>query len=234
MPAARGFSLRGSKAREAVDVRLVIGNKNYSSWSLRPWLVARHFGIAFDETMILLDMPDTREQILRYSPSGRVPCLVDGEIATWETLAIIEYLAERFPEHAIWPRDPVARALARSIANEMHAGFGALRSACPMNLRKTFPWQDWGGPAAAADVARIVALWRDARARFGQGGPFLFGAFSAADAMYAPVVTRLKTYSWPVEPDIRAYIDAVFDLPAMRAWCDAAATETWIVPSDEV
>lgn len=214
-------------------MQLYIGNKRYSSWSLRPWLLMTHFGLPFAETLIGLDEPDTATKIRAVSPSGRVPCLVDGDIAVWETLAIVEYLAESFPGEAIWPRDKGARAVARAISNEMHAGFTGLRSACPMNLRKTFAYRDRGA-AAAADVARIEALWRDARSRFGAGGPFLFGTFSAADAMYAPVVFRFVGYNWPVAADTRAYVDAMLDLPAMRAWADAASTETAIVPSDEI
>jgi glutathione S-transferase len=213
---------------------LVIANKRYSSWSLRPWLVMTHFGLPFREVGVLLDLPESKAEILRWSPSGRVPCLVDGDIRVWETLAIVEYLAERHPDLPIWPTDVAARAEARAISNEMHAGFQALRSACPMNLRKRFAWKPRGGEKAAADVARIVELWRAARARFGAGGPFLFGAFSAADAMYAPVATRLDTYAWPLDADIRAYVDAVLDLPAFRAWKAAADLETALVPSDEV
>ncbi|MER2605367.1 MAG: glutathione S-transferase family protein [Siculibacillus sp.] len=216
------------------DLKLVIANKRYSSWSLRPWLVATHFGIPFAEIPIDLAAPDFKANILRFSPSGRVPCLIDGDVAVWETLAIVEYLAESFPDLPIWPKDRAARAVARAIANEMHAGFGALRSACPMNLRRSFPWRGWGGEAAARDVARITELWRDARARFGSGGPFLFGAFSAADAMYAPVVARLDGYSWPLDADTRAYVDAMLSLPAFRAWKAGADAETSIVADDEV
>lgn len=214
-------------------MQLVIANKVYSSWSLRAWLVARHFEIPFDETVIPLDQPDTHDKILRYSPSGRVPCLIDGETVVWDSLAIIEYLAETHPDRAIWPADRAARALARSVSAEMHSGFAALRSACPMNLRKTFPYRDWGRPAAE-NALRIVDLWRDARRRHGAGGPFLFGAFTAADAMYAPIVTRFETYSWPVDPDTRSYMDAVMALPAFQAWKAGADKETWVVPSDEI
>jgi len=214
-------------------MQLIIGNKTYSSWSLRPWLVMTHFGLPFDETLIRLDEPTTAAEIRAFSPSGRVPCLIDRDIVVWETLAIIEYLAERFPDHAIWPRDTAARALARSISNEMHAGFSGLRNACPMNLRKTFAYRDRGA-AAFADVERIETLWRDARKRFGAGGPFLFGAFSAADAMYAPVVLRLIGYSWPMAEDTRAYVDAIAHLQAMLSWKAAASLEPWIVPSDEI
>lgn len=215
------------------DLKLVIGNKRYSSWSLRPWLLMTHFGMPFEEIAVLLDTPSFRPTVLRWSPSGKVPCLVDGDVHVHETLAILEYLAEIFPEHAVWPRDRAARALARALSSEMHAGFTGLRSACPMNLRRSFAFKD-RGPAAAADVVRISSAWRDARGRYGAGGPFLFGAFSAADAMFAPVVTRLDTYSWPVDGDIRAYMDAVLSLPAFLAWKAAADAETEIVAADEV
>lgn len=214
-------------------MQLVIGNKRYSSWSLRPWLVMTQFALPFEETLIQLDTPTFAEEVRRFSPSGRVPCLIDGDITVWETLAIIEYLAETVPDVAIWPRDKAARALARAISNEMHAGFSGLRSACPMNLRRTFPYRD-RGEAAKKDVERITALWRDARQRFGAGGPFLFGAFSAADAMYAPVVLRLTGYNWPLAPDIAEYVAAVHELPAMEAWKAAASAEPWIVHADEI
>lgn len=214
-------------------MHLVVGNKLYSSWSLRPWLVAAHFGFAFEETVIPLDQPDTKEAIRRFSPAGRVPCLVDGDITVWESLAIIEYLAEKAPDQAIWPRDRAARALARSISNEMHAGFLALRKACPMNLRRTFAYRDFGADAAR-DAVRIVEIWRDARSRYGAGGPFLFGEFTAADAMYAPVVVRFQAYGWPVEPDTRSYMDAVQALPAFVTWAEAARKEPWILQADEI
>lgn len=216
------------------SLRLVIANKRYSSWSLRPWLLMTHFGIPFAEEKILLDLPDSKEKILRFSPSGRVPCLIDGEVAVWETLAIVEYLAESFPDRAIWPTDKAARAVARAISNEMHAGFVGLRSACPMNLRRSFPWRDWGGAAAAVDVARIEAAIADARARFGADGPFLFGAFSAADAMYAPVALRLLGYSWPITATTRDWVEAVTALPAFAAWKAGADGETEIIAADEV
>lgn len=212
---------------------LVIANKLYSSWSLRPWLLLRQCGIAFDEIVIPLDQPDTRARILQHSPAGKVPILVDGEITVWESLAIMEYAAERWPEAGVWPADRAARALARAVSAEMHAGFQALRSRCHMNLGKRYAARD-RGEGVAADAARIAAIWRDARARFGEGGPFLFGAFSAADAMFAPVVTRLDTYSIPVPPEARAYMDAILALPSFREWREAALRETWIVEKDEV
>ncbi|WP_333826253.1 glutathione S-transferase family protein [Pinisolibacter sp.] len=215
------------------DRKLIIGNKRYSSWSLRPWLLMTHFGLSFEEILVPLDTPEFKPTVLKYSPSGKVPCLVEGDIHVHETLAIFEFLAENHPELPIWPRDRAARALARALASEMHAGFTGLRGACPMNLRTHFAFKD-RGPAATADVARIEDAWRDARARFGAGGPFLFGEFSAADAMFAPVVTRLDTYSWPVAADTRAYMDAVLALPAFRTWKAGADAETAIVGADEV
>jgi glutathione S-transferase len=207
-------------------MHLVIGNKLYSSWSLRPWLLMTALGVPFRETVIPLGRPETRAQILAHSPSGKVPCLIDGDVVVWETLAIVEYLAER--QAGVWPADAGARAHARAIASEMHAGFAALRRACPMNLAKRFAWKE-RGPEAAADVARIEAIWRTARARFGAagGGPFLFGAFSAADAMYAPVATRLDTYQVPVAPETRAYVEAILAHQAFRAWRRQALAEPW-------
>lgn len=212
---------------------LVIGNKLYSSWSLRPWILMRHLGLAFDEILVPLDTPEFAETVRRHSAAGKVPVLIDGDVTVWDTLAIMEYLAERHPTLPIWPETVPARAMARSIAAEMHSGFGALRSACPMNLGKRYGARD-RGEAVARDVTRIEAIWREARERFGGEGPFLFGEFGAADAMYAPVVTRLDTYAIPVAPETRAYMDAVLALPAFQAWCDAALAEPWIVEHDEV
>jgi glutathione S-transferase len=216
---------------------LVIGNKCHSSWSLRPWILMKHFGIPFDEVLIPftdpIDSPEWKREVRKYSPAGKVPALVDGDIAVWESLAIMEYLAEEHPEHAIWPRDRAARAMARSIASEMHAGFSALRGACPMNLGKKYAYRDRGA-AAAKDAARVAEIWRVARERFGSGGPFLFGGFSAADAMYAPMVTRFETYSLPADPVVRAYMDAVMGTAAFQEWRKAALAESWIVPEDEV
>ncbi|ACA17560.1 Glutathione S-transferase domain [Methylobacterium sp. 4-46] len=212
---------------------LVIANKVYSSWSLRPWLALRHAGIPFDEVLIPLDQPDTRARILAHSPAGRVPVLIDGEVTVWESLAILEYAAERWPEAGIWPGERAARAHARAISAEMHSGFQALCAALPMNLGRRYAARD-RGPAVAADFARVTAIWRDARARFGAGGPFLFGAFSGADAMFAPVVTRLDTYAVAVDPEVRAYMEAVLGLPALAAWREAALREPWIVPADEL
>jgi glutathione S-transferase len=216
---------------------LVIGNKCHSSWSLRPWILMKQFGIPFTEVLIPfsdpMHSPEWKTKVRRYSPGGKVPGLVDGDVAVWESLAILEYLADTHPDLAIWPRDRAARAMARSISAEMHAGFSALRSACPMNLGKKFAVRD-RGPQVAQDVARVAEIWTTARERFGEGGPFLFGAFTAADAMYAPVVTRFDSYSLPADPVCQAYMEAVMATPAFQEWRRAALAETWIVPEDEV
>jgi glutathione S-transferase len=216
---------------------LVIGNKCHSSWSLRPWILLRQLGIAFEEVLIPftdpIDTPEWKAEIRKYSPAAKVPALVDGDVAAWDSLAIMEYVAELRPDLPVWPRDKAARAMARSISAEMHSGFSALRSACPMNLGKKYAPRD-RGPAVQKDVARIGEIWRTARERFGAGGPFLFGAFGAADAMYAPVVTRFDTYAVPVDPACRAYMDAVLGTAAFQEWRTAALAETWIVPEDEV
>ena len=216
-------------------MKLLIGNKCYSSWSLRAWLLMRATGIAFTEQLVLLDEPGFKEAIFAAAPGsgGTVPTLIDGEIAVWETLAICEYLHDTQPQAGIWPRDKAARAHARAISSEMHAGFTALRGACPMNLGKRFAARD-RGPGVARDVERLTGLWRQARDRFGAGGPFLYGTFSAADAMYAPVVTRLDTYGIAVDPVSRDYMKAVLALPAYREWLAAALAEPWIVAQDEV
>lgn len=214
-------------------LHLVIGNKNYSSWSLRPWMALTMAGIPFHETVIPLDTPDTGRLIAEHSPAGRVPVLRHRRLVIWESLAIMEYLAETFPEKHLWPRAVSARAHARTVSNEMHAGFGALRNACPMNLRrprKPVPM----GEDVMANVRRIEDIWRDCRARFGKQGRFLFGKFSIADAMYAPVVTRFDTFDVPVADDTRAYMTAVLGTEAFRSWKEAALREAWFVPADEV
>lgn len=214
-------------------LRLIIGNKLYSSWSMRPWLVLKAAGLPFEEEVIPLDQPDTRARILEHSPAGKVPVLIDDDLRVWETLAIIEYLADKHPEAGIWPADRKARAHARAISNEMHAGFQALRQACPMNLGKRMKPKE-RGEAVRADVARIVALWAEARARFGRGGPFLFGPFTAADAMYAPVVSRLDTYQIEVDAPTRAYMHAVMSHPAFIAWRSGALREPWTITKYDV
>lgn len=215
-------------------MKLVIGNKVYSSWSFRPWILLSVLGFPFEEELIPLYREGSAEAIRRLSPGGKVPALIDGDIVVWESLAIIEYLADRFPGRGVWPADPAARAHARSLATEMHAGFQPLRNHCPMNVRRA-PKALALGPDVEANVARIVAAWSEARARFGAEGPFLYGAFSGADAMYAPVVSRFHSYAVAVPPEVRSYMDAVMALPAWRAWTAAAAAEPWhIADSDDV
>jgi glutathione S-transferase len=211
---------------------LVIANKCYSSWSLRPWLLMKQLGVAFDEITIPLDLPDTKEKVLKHSPAGKVPILSDGDVTVWESIAIMEHVGEAYGA-PVWPTDREARAMARSVAAEMHAGFLALRSACPMNLGKKFASRG-RGEAVARDVARFSEIVHEARERFGAGGTFLFGAFSAADAMYAPLATRLDTYSIALDPITRAYVDTILSLPAFQEWRSAALKEEWIVPADEV
>jgi glutathione S-transferase len=212
---------------------LIIGNRNYSSWSLRGWLAASLSGIAFETELVRLSEPDSHAALLRHSPAGRVPVLRHDGRVVWDSLAIIEYLAELCPQAGLWPADPDARALARSIAAEMHAGFTALRSNMPMNLRKALPGKG-RAPGIAEDIERIGALWRDARRRFGSEGPFLFGRYCAADAMYTPVATRFRTYGVELDPTCRAYCDAVLAWPAFLAWQEEALREPWIIPEDEV
>jgi glutathione S-transferase len=204
-------------------MKLVIGDKNESSWSMRPWLVLRHFGIAFDETLIRLGQPGSTASILEHSPTGKVPCLVtDSGDAVWESLAIMETLAELFPNHAMWPREPAARRYARSISAEMHAGFAALRQNMTMSITTHAPGQ--GATAAAlADVKRIDAIWSDCLSR--HGGPFLFGEFGIADAMFAPVVMRFNSYAPALSDAARAYAGRVTALPAVQAWIDGARDE---------
>lgn len=211
---------------------LIIGNKNYSSWSLRPWIALKVAGIPFDEIVIPLYLPGSREEILKYSPAGKVPVLINGDEHIWESLAILEHLAERFPDAHLWPEDASARSLARVASAEMHASFMALRRDCTMNMwlpPKPRPQSD----EVMADVARIETLWADCRARYGEGGPFLFGAFTAADAMYAPVVSRFHVYGIPASASSRAYMDAMMALPAWREWTDAAMKETWVMRHNE-
>jgi len=212
---------------------LIIGNRNYSSWSLRGWLATSQSGIDFETELVRLSEPGSHAALLRHSPAGRVPVLVHGERVVWDSLAIIEYLAERCPDAGLWPADADARAMARSIAAEMHAGFAALRANMPMNLRKALPGKG-RGPGVAADIERIGAIWREARSRFGQGGPFLFGPYCAADAMYTPVAARFRTYGVTLDPACQAYADAALAWPAFLAWQQEALEEPWIIPEDEV
>jgi glutathione S-transferase len=218
---------------EAMALKLIIGNKNYSSWSFRPWIAMKVAGIAFEETVISLDAGDFKAHVGPVSGTGKVPVLIDNDVRVWESLAILEYLAEKFPNAALWPADAAARAHARAIANEMHAGFLPLRRHLPMNMWRPVIKRDLT-PEAAANVQRIEAIWNDCRARFGKGGPFLFGRFGAADAMYAPVVSRLHTYAVAVGAGARAYMDAMMALPAWCEWHAAAVKEPWVLAADEV
>jgi glutathione S-transferase len=214
-------------------LHLILGNKNYSSWSFRPWIAMKVAGIPFAETVVSLEANDFKERIMKMSGAGKVPVLLDGDVRVWESLAILEYLSEKFPAAGLWPGDAAARAHARAIACEMHAGFASLRRRLPMNMwRPVLPRQL--EPDALSDVARIEAIWSECRARFGAGGPFLYGAFGAADAMYAPMVSRFHTYAVGVGAVARDYMHAVMALPAWKEWREAALREPWILPHDEV
>ena len=203
---------------------LVIGNKNYSSWSLRAWLLLRTFGVAFRELQLPLDTPEFDARIGEFAPSGRVPALVDGDVRVWDSLAIAEYANERWLAGRGWPADRAGRAHARAISAEMHAGFDTLRRALPFNCNKRV--RDHAPAAGAADdIARVAAIWREARGRFGADGDFLFGRFGIADAMYAPVVLRFVSYGIELDASAQAYAEAIRDLPALREWAAAAAAE---------
>ena len=212
---------------------LVIGNKNYSSWSLRPWLLLRHFGVAFDEVRLLLDTPEFAAQVARWSPSHRVPVLHDGDVVVWDSLAICEYANERWLDGKGWPADRGLRAVARSAAAEMHSGFSALRSQLPMNVRRQPRLPHWDA-SADADIVRVQALWQDLRDRSGSTGAYLCGAdFGIVDAMFAPVCVRLRGYGVPLGERAAEYLQTVLALPAMREWEAAALLETERVASDE-
>jgi glutathione S-transferase len=206
---------------------LVIGNKNYSSWSLRAGLVMAQTGAPYQEILVPLGQPDTATNIKKHSPAGRVPVLVDGETVIWDSLAIAEYLAEKFPEAQLWPTASAVRARARSVTAEMHSGFAELRKTMPMNMRRSSP-HVVRTDATRADIARIQELWRDCRQMFGAGGDYLFGRFSIADAFYAPVVARFHTYGVDLDGPARAYAEAVKAWPAYRAWFEAAKAEPWV------
>ena len=211
---------------------LIIGNKAYSSWSMRPWLLMKQFDIAFSETRVSLYAEGAKEQLLRHSGAGKVPVLRHGSLTVWDSLAICEYLAERHPEKRLWPADSRARAHARSASAEMHSGFTSLRSQMPMNVRKLIPGST-RTTDTDADIARIQAIWEECRVRFGQDGAFLYGAFSIADAMYAPVVTRFKTYGVELTGAAAAYCQEILQLPALRAWVEQAHAEREVVAQYE-
>jgi glutathione S-transferase len=211
---------------------LVIGNKNYSSWSLRPWLLMKQSGLAFDEVRVPLYLAGSKDALRKYGPSGKVPVLLDGAVTVWDSLAIAEYLAERHPERQLWPAEGAQRAIARSISAEMHSGFAALRSNMSMNCRGFFPGLG-RTVEVAADIERIQRIWTDCRERFGAAGPYLFGAFTVADAMYAPVVLRFKTYAVQLSSVAQQYANAVLTLPAQQEWVEAAKAETEVIPAFE-
>ena len=217
------------------DLTLVIGNKNYSSWSLRPWILMKHLGVAFHEVMISLGRPESRDEIDKYGPSGKVPVLKKGDLCVWDSLAICEYVSEMTDGRG-WPKDAAARAVARSVSSEMHSGFANLRSEWPMNARarnRRTPMT----PSLEADIDRVEELWNDCRRRFGKtggGGPWLFGEYSIADAMYAPVVLRFHTYGAQLSETARWYMAAVIEDPAMQEWVRAAQGESWTIESSEV
>jgi glutathione S-transferase len=219
------------------EFTVVIGNKNYSSWSLRGWLMARIAGIEFEEILIPLDLPETQAAIRKHSPSGRVPVLLHRGLAVWESLAIAEYLNDLKPEVGLWPASAAARAHARSISTEMHAGFMELRNAMPMNIRASYPGKGMT-PAVRTDIERITSIWRDCRKRFAgafqKDDGFLFGAFGATDAMFAPVVTRFRTYGVKLDTDSDAYCNAVLAQPAMKDWIGAAKHEPWLIQAYEL
>jgi glutathione S-transferase len=211
---------------------LVIGNKNYSSWSMRPWVLMKQLGIAFEEKRLRFNSDEWTAEIERWSPSRLVPVLWRGEQSVWDTLAIMEALNEWHPEKGVWPRDAVARAFARSISAEMHSGFRDLRAGMPMNIRASHPGKGMSAEVQA-NITRIEGLWGEARRRFGTGGPFLFGAFSAADAMYAPVVMRFRTYAVRLESESARYCEAMLSAAGVRAWIDEALKEKEFVAEDE-
>lgn len=209
---------------------LVIGNKNYSSWSLRPWLALTQAGITFEERRIVLDRQQTKAEILRHSPSGKVPCLIDDDRLVWDSLAICETANECYADGALWPADADARARARAVSAEMHSGFAALRTHMPMDIRSR--WRERGAAAGqradvAADLARVQSIWTECLDR--SGGPLLFGGFSIADAFYAPVVTRFRTYGVDLAPPLARYAEAVLALDGMQRWAEAAAAETEVI-----
>ena len=214
------------------QLTLVIGNRNYSSWSMRAWVALHAAGITFAEVQIPLRRPESLAAKLEYSPAGRVPVLLDGEVRVWDSLAICEYAAERHPDRGLWPTDGVARAHARAISAEMHAGFESLRTHMPLDTRARYPGRGVG-PGVVGDITRVLEIWRACRAAHSDGGTFLFGAFTIADAMYAPVVSRLQTYEVDLDGPTASYAEAVLAHPSVAQWMAAAAQEPWtIAPED--
>lgn len=210
------------------SLTLIIGNKNYSSWSLRPWLAMKQAGIEFEEVRISLDTPENRQKIWQYSPSGKVPVLLHNSLTVWESIAICEYVAELFPDCHWWPENAQIRAIARSISAEMHAGFAKLRQNMPMDCRARYPGQGMK-PGVQEDCDRITTIWRECRQKYGKNGDFLFSNFTIADAMYAPVVSRFITYDVQLDSISKAYADAIWSLPAMQEWVTAATAEPEVI-----
>jgi glutathione S-transferase len=217
----------------STELHLVIANKVYSSWSLRPWIAMKVQGLTFKETVVPLGLPEFAPAIKKYSGAGKVPVLIHGGITVWDSLAILEYLAEAFYDKTWWPTDPHARAIARAVSAEMHSGFQPLRQNMGMNTRKSLPGKGMT-PEVQENIDRIEQIWGECRAKFGASGPFLFGAFSNADAMYAPVVTRFKTYGVKLNSVSQAYCDTMMALPAMKQWYEDAAKETWVIEKYEI
>jgi glutathione S-transferase len=210
-------------------MKLVIANKNYSSWSMRPWVAMKAAGIPFEAVMIpLYTGAADKQRILDVTPSGKVPALVDGDVTVWDSIAIIEYLAEKFPDAGLWPKDFAARAHARAISAEMHGGFGPLRKECGMNLHRPIRAKELSEDAKD-NIVRVQEIWTDCRQRYGARGPYLFGTFTAADAMYAPVVHRLRTYAIDVQPEVRDYMEAMWSHPAFAEWTAGGLSETLVI-----
>jgi len=205
-------------------MKLIIGNKTVSSWSLRPWLLMKHFNIPFEEILVKLDLPDTTANIKKYSPTGKVPALIDGDFVIWESAAIMEYLNEKYPEKKMYPEKLNDRAVARALSMEMHAGFSKMREILSFNVKKSHSNFNFG--EAQSDIDRVKSIWTDQISK--SGGPFLFGNFSIADAMYAPVVGRFKTYDVPVDGAVKAYCEAIMNLPAMKEWYEGAMNEDFV------
>jgi glutathione S-transferase len=216
-----------------MPVTLFIANKAYSSWSMRPWLLMASMGIPFEEVVIPMARPDSKKKMLKHSPAGKMPALKDGDVIVYESIAVIEYIAEKYPQKNIWPKNKAARALARSLSAEMHAGFQALRQHCPTVFRRPVKARELT-PEAALDVARLESAFANTRKAYGRGGPFLFGKFTAVDAMFAPIVTRLHIYDIKVSKTTRAYMDAIMALPAYQAWIKDAAKEKWAIEKFDV
>jgi len=211
------------------EFTLIVGNKNYSSWSLRGYLPLARCGVPFDEVVIPLDRPETAGLLATHTPAARVPVLRHRDLVVWDSLAIAEYLAELFPEAGLWPQGERARAVARAVTAEMHAGFAALRAHLPMDLRGSHPGRGHDAPGVRGDIERVTAIWRECRARFASGGDFLFGAFTIADAAYAPVATRFRTYDVALDGVGSAYVEAIYSHADFRRWYEAALREPWVI-----